>query len=68
MKAAEVEVKLAKHDRQLAAIQKLINTGMKIVVRNSQQIGQLTKNVNTLVKALERGQNGSRNPGSPRVH
>jgi hypothetical protein len=24
--------------------------------------------VNTLVKALERGQNGSRNPGSPRVH
>jgi hypothetical protein len=64
-----VELKLAKHDRQIAAIQKLISAGMKIVVRNSQQISQLTKNVNTLVKALERGgQNGKRHPDSPRVH
>jgi peptidoglycan hydrolase CwlO-like protein len=75
MKKSDIEAKLTKHDRQIEAIQKLIATGVKMIVRNnqqiaknSQQITQLTKNVNTLVKSLERGQNGSRNPGSPRVH
>jgi peptidoglycan hydrolase CwlO-like protein len=74
MKQSDIEAKLAKHDRQIEAIQKLIATGMKMIVRNDQhiarndkQIAQLTKIVNTLVKSLERGQNG-RNPGGPRVH
>jgi len=68
MKKVEIEAKLTKHDRQIAAIQKLVHTGMRILVRNERVVAELTKNVNTLVKSLERGQNGSRNPGSPRVH
>ena len=65
MKRNEIEAKLTRPDRQIAALQNLLSAGMKIVVSNSKQIAQLTKNLNTLVKALERGRNGSRNPGGP---
>jgi hypothetical protein len=65
MKAAEIEVKLLKHDRRLAAIQKLISTGMQLVVRNSRQIAQLTKNVNTLVRRWNAARTEAATPAAP---
>lgn len=53
---------LSKHDREIAAIRKLILTGMKMLNRNQQQINQnqhqlnqLTQEVRELTAQMQRG-------------
>jgi hypothetical protein len=56
---------LTKHDREIAAIRKLILTGMQMLNRNQQQIQRLTADVRSLAasvheltNSLKRGANG----------
>jgi len=65
MKPAEIQTKLSKHDREIDAIRKLIRTGMRLIVqieqaqlRNEQQQKVTDQQLQRLIKALERGQNG----------
>ena len=57
-----VEERLSQHDREIAAIRKLMMQGMKMLVRSEKRIDKLTiavtkleTNVNRLVRSLERG-------------
>jgi len=43
-----------KHDREIAAIRKLILTGMQMLNRNAEQISRLTKDVRALAAAQKR--------------
>jgi hypothetical protein len=60
-----VKEHLSKHDREIAAIRKLILVGMKMINRNQEQINQLTvevravaASVRELTNSLKRGVNG----------
>ena len=54
---ARADVAEAKADRQMAAIRKLIQAGMKLIVENEEQIKALAV-TQGLIDALRRGGNG----------
>jgi ABC-type Fe3+-citrate transport system substrate-binding protein len=67
-----VEARLTQHDREIAAIRKLIMQGMKLVVSNEKAYRRLTdaqrvteKKLEALIEALGRG---GRTNGKPRGH
>jgi carbamoylphosphate synthase large subunit len=56
---------LSKHDREIAAIRKLMVTGMRMLVRNEEQIGKLIaaqrktdESLKKLLDSLKTGHNG----------
>lgn len=54
--------RLEQHDKQIAAIRKLVMTGMKMLVRNQQQLNQLAvaqKKTEASLKALIDDMRGS---------
>jgi hypothetical protein len=46
------------HDREIAAIRKLILRGMKMLVENERQIKEANKTLDRFIRSLERGGNG----------
>ena len=47
--------RIRRHDREIAAIRKLILQGMKMLVENEAQIKALSATVGRFVRSLERG-------------
>ena len=43
------------HDREIAAIRKLVVEGMKMLVENERQIRQTNKTLDRFIRSLERG-------------
>jgi len=58
---SKLEARVTQHDREIAAIRKLVLQGMKMLVENGTQIKALTVTVDRFVRSLERGEsNGHR--------
>ena len=62
---SKLEARVTQHDREIAAIRKLILQGMKMLVENGTQIKALAtaqhetdKMLKGLIRLLERGRNG----------
>ena len=60
-----VEERLSQHDKDIAAIRRLMLQGMKLLVRSEKRtdnlmlaVTKLEKQVNRLVRSLEHGRNG----------
>jgi cell division protein ZapA (FtsZ GTPase activity inhibitor) len=49
---------LTKHDREIAAIRKLILTGMRLVNKTAATQARTEKNLEALINSLRRGSNG----------
>ena len=62
---SSLEARITQHDREIAAIRKLILAGMKMIAANQAQIKALTASqretdrlLKNLIRSLERGSNG----------
>jgi hypothetical protein len=62
---SKLEARVTEHDRQIAAIRKLIVTGMKMIVHSQTQIKALAASqretdrmLKGLIRSQERGRNG----------
>jgi len=67
---ATFKERLDRHDREIAAIRKLLQAGMKMLVRNEEEIRQLTaaqketdRQLNRFIRSLERGNGNGRKLG-----
>ncbi len=70
---SKLEARVTQHDREIAAIRKLILQGMKMLVENGAQIKALAaaqratdKNLDRFIRSLERG--GSNGHSKTRIH
>jgi len=70
---SKLEARVTQHDREIAAIRKLILQGMKMLVENGAQIKALAvaqratdKNLDRFIRSLERG--GSNGHGKTDLH
>jgi len=52
---SQLEARVTQHDREIAAIRKLVLQGMKMLVENQSQIKVLATTVDRFVRSLERG-------------
>ena len=53
---SKLETRVTQHDREIAAIRKLVLQGMKMLVENGTQIKALAVTVDRFVRSLERGE------------
>ena len=51
--ASRLEARVAQHDREIAAIRKLVLTGMRMLVRRDQQLERLERTVDRIAGELE---------------
>jgi hypothetical protein len=70
---SKLEVGVTQHDREIAAIRKLILQGMKMLVENRAEIKALTvaqrvteKSLNRFIRSVERG--GSNGHSKTKIH
>ena len=70
---SKLEARVTQHDREIAAIRKLVLQGMKMLVENGAQIKALAaaqratdKNLDRFVRSLERG--GSNGHSKTKIH
>jgi hypothetical protein len=63
---SKLEARVIQHDREIAAIRKLVLQGMKMLVENETQIKALTVTVDRFIRSLERG--GSNGHNKTEVH
>jgi hypothetical protein len=70
---SKLEARVTQHDREIAAIRKLILQGMKMVVENRAEIKALAvaqrvteKNLDRFIRSLERG--GPNGRGKTNIH
>jgi hypothetical protein len=70
---SKLEARVAQHDREIAAIRKLILQGMKMLVENRAEIKALAvaqrvteKNLDRFIRSLERG--GSNGHSKTNIH
>jgi hypothetical protein len=54
-----IKERVDRHDREIAAIRKLILQGMKMLNQNEQQLKLLTAEVRALVAGMRKGGNGN---------
>ena len=66
---ATLEERVDKHDREIAAIRKLLQAGMKMLVRNEDSIRKLTasqketdRQLKKLIRSLEGGEGNGHKP------
>ena len=52
---ADRETGLSKHDREIAAIRKLLVQGAKMLVATSERLDETNKTLDRLIRSLERG-------------
>ena len=52
---SKLEARVTQHDREIAAIRKLILQGMKMLVENEAHIKALSATVDRFIRSLERG-------------
>jgi len=64
---ASLKERVDRHDREIAAIRKLIHVGMKMIVANEKQIRDLasqqretSRELQAFIRSLRRGGNGAR--------
>jgi hypothetical protein len=50
-----LEARVSQHDREIAAIRKLIAAGMKLIVRIERAQTKTDQNLDRLIRSLERG-------------
>ncbi len=53
---ATLKERVDKHDREIAAIRKLVQTGMKMLVENERQIRETNRQLQLLIRSLHRGE------------
>jgi Xaa-Pro aminopeptidase len=65
---AALKERVDKHDREIAAIRKLIHTGMKMLVKLEEEVRELTasqretdRQLQAFIRSLRRGSNGHTN-------
>ena len=65
---ATVKERVDKHEREIAAIRKLIHTGMKMLVKVQEELRELTasqretdRQLQAFIRSLRRGSNGHTN-------
>jgi hypothetical protein len=70
---SKLEARVTQHDREIAAIRKLILQGMKMLVENRAEIKALAvaqrvteKNLDRFIRSLERG--GPNGHGKTKIH
>jgi hypothetical protein len=63
---SKLEARVTQHDREIAAIRKLVMQGMKMLVKNGTQIKALADTVDRFIRSLERG--GSNGHSKTRIH
>jgi uncharacterized coiled-coil protein SlyX len=54
-RVASLERRAAQHDKEIAAIRKLIHTGMKLVVEVQRAQKRTEQSIDRLIRSLERG-------------
>ena len=62
-RVADVEAGLSKHDREIAAIRKLLVQGAKMLIATNKTLGETNKTLDRLIRSLERG--GRNGHGKP---
>jgi Xaa-Pro aminopeptidase len=65
---ATLKARVDKHDREIAAIRKLIHTGMKMLVKLEEEVRELAasqretdRQLQAFIRSLRRGSNGHTN-------
>jgi hypothetical protein len=57
--SAKLEARVDKHDREIAAIRKLVLTGMRMLVQLEKSQKETDRMLKDLIRSLGRGRNGN---------